>query len=187
MNRKKLVMIPTIGVSLMVLSVFAVGMLGYIPYEGTSHGLLVEGSADKMAAKADLAVTGTIGDSRTYLTYFYVGELLFPKVYTMTEMEVTEVLRGDENISGDVITIRTVGGTYNKVTTDFEPVPKFNKNEKVLVYLDDPIKDAVQGTYYPSQGIQSTFNLDENGKYVQQWNKTILDAEQVRTLLAANQ
>lgn len=170
----------------MVLSVFAIGMLGYIPHEGESHGLLIEGSADKMAEKADLAVTGTIGDSRTYLTYFYVGELLFPKVYTLTEMEVTEVFRGDENILGEVITIRTVGGTYNKVTTEFEPVPKFNENEKVLVYLDEPIKDVLQGTYYPSQGIQSTFNLDENGKYVQQWNKTILDVDQVRTLLTTN-
>ncbi len=186
MNRKRLVMIPTIGVSLMVLSVFAVGMMGYIPHESVTHGFLVEGSAEKMAKKADVALKGTIGDSRTYLTYFYVGELLFPKVYTMTEMTITEVMLGEEQLLGEDITIRTVGGTYNKVTTEFAPVPKFNEGDKVLVYLDEPVTDTVQGTYYPSQGIQSTFNLDENEKYLQQWNNDVLDIDKVRTQLGTN-
>ena len=40
MNRKKLVMIPSVGISLAVLSVAVVVMGGYIPHESVAHGVL---------------------------------------------------------------------------------------------------------------------------------------------------
>ena len=180
MNRRKLVFIPAIGVSLVVLSIFAVVMMGYIPHESETHGFLVDGPAEKMAEKAEIAVKGTIGDSRTYLTYFNVGELVFPKVFTLTDLRVTKVLVGDSRLQDELIAIRTVGGTHNNVTTEFEPVPKFEKNDQILVYLDKPEDDLVHGTYYDSQGIQSTFNLREDGKYYEQWDDEVFDEEKIK-------
>ena len=87
-------------------------MGGYIPHETIGHGLLVEQSAQVMAKRADVAVIGTIGDSSTYLVYHNVGELTFPRVHTLTELTVSDVLLGDAGLQGDVITIRTLGGTY---------------------------------------------------------------------------
>ena len=123
MSRKKLVMIPSVGISLVVLSVAVVVMGGYIPHESEGHGFMVEQSAQVTAKRADVAVIGTIGDSSTYLIYHNVGNLIFPKVYTLTELTVSDVLLGDTGLQGDVITIRTLGGTYNSVTTTFSPVP----------------------------------------------------------------
>ncbi len=179
MSRKKLVSIPAIGVSLTVMLVFTVAVMGYIPHESKTHGFMVEGTAEKMAEKADIAVKGIVDDSRTYLTYFSVGELVFPKVFTLTDLRVTDVLLGDDGLEGALITVRTVGGTHNQVTTKFEPVPTFERDAQVLVYLDNPVDDLVHGTYYDSQGIQSTFVLRENGKYHEQWDDEALDLEKI--------
>ena len=186
MSRKKLVMIPSVGISLAVLSVATVVMGGYIPHETIGHGLMVEQSAQVMARLADVAVIGTIGDSSTYLVYHNVGELTFPRVHTLTELTVSDVLLGDAGLQGDVITIRTLGGTYNRVTTTFSPVPEFSENDNVLVYLHEPATELLRGTYYDSQGIQSTFNLGQDGKYYQQWSKEALEVDQIRSLLGTN-
>ena len=186
MSRKKLVMIPSVGISLVVLSVAVVVMGGYIPHESEGHGLMVEQSAQVTAKRADVAVIGTIGDSSTYLIYHNVGNLIFPKVYTLTELTVSDVLLGDTGLQGDVITIRTLGGTYNSVTTTFSPVPEFSENDNVLVYLHEPATEPLRGTYYDSQGIQSTFNLGQDGKYYQQWSKEALEVDQIISLLGTN-
>lgn len=166
-----------IGVPLAVLLAFTVAMMGYIPHESQSHGLLVEGTAEKMAEKANIAVKGVVNGSRTYLTYFNVGELAFPKVFTLTDLRVNDVLLGGSDLEGTLIAIRTVGGTHNLVTTAFEPVLTFEQNTQVLVYLDDPVDDLIRGTYYNSQGIQSTFVLGENDEYYEQWDDEVLDLE----------
>ena len=126
---------------------------------------------------------GTVGDSSTYLIYHNVGNLIFPKVYTLTELTVSDVLRGDAGLQGDAITIRTLGGTYNSVTTTFSPVPEFSANDNVLVYLRASVTEPLHGTYYDSLGIQSTFNLGQDGKYYQQFSKEALEVDQIRTLL----
>ena len=123
-------MIPSVGISLAVLSVAVVVMGGYIPHETIGHGLMVEQSAQVMARLADVAVIGTIGDSSTYLVYHNVGELTFPRVHTLTELTVSDVLLGDAGLQGDAITIRTLGGTYNRVTTTFSPVPNSVKTRE---------------------------------------------------------
>ena len=179
MNRKKLVSISAGGASLLIMLVFAVAVMGYIPHESQTHGFLVEGTAEKMAEKADIAVKGTVGDARTYLTYFNVGELVFPKVFTLTDLHVTDVLLGDLALEGSTIAIRTVGGTHNQVTTEFEPVSTFEKDSQVLVYLYHPIDDLVHGTYYDSQGIQSTFVL-RDGMYHEQWDDQILNLDKIQ-------
>ena len=53
----------------------------------------------------------------------------------------------------------------------------------MLVYLHEPATDLLRGTYYDSQGIQSTFNLGQDGKYYQQWSKEALEVDQIRSLL----
>ena len=160
--------------------------MGYLPHESKTHGLLLEGTAEEMAEKADIAVKGVVNNSRTYLTYFNVGELIFPKVFTLTDLRVTDVFLGDPMLEDALITIRTVGGTHNQVTTEFEPVPTFEKHTQVLVYLDNPVDDLVHGTYYDSQGVQSTFVLRENGKYYEQWDDKVLDLEKIKELLGTD-
>ena len=127
MSRKKLVMIPSVGISLAVLSVAVVVMGGYVPHESIGHGLMVEESAQTIARLADVAVIGTIGDSSTYLVYHNMGELTFPKVHTLTELTVSDVLLGDTGLQGDVITIRTLG---ERTTVSRLPLAQFQNSVK---------------------------------------------------------
>lgn len=182
MNHKKII-IPSVGISLTILSVFAVAMMGFIPHQGEGTGFLITSSDEDLAERAEIAVKGTVISQSTYLTYFNVGEMVFPKVYTLTELDVHLVTLGDFSLQGQVISIRTVGGTYNQVTTDFEPVSKFTVNQPVLVYLKAPVNDLLYGTYYQVQGIQTTFDLGNDGKYRKQLDDTVLDEDRIKPYL----
>lgn len=185
MNHKK-VIIPSIGISLTILSVFAIAMMGFIPHQGEATGFLITSTDEVLAERAEIAVKGKVMGQSTYLTYFNVGDMIFPKVYTLTDLEVKKVLEGDPALEDTVIQIRTVGGTYNQVTTDFQPVSEFTQDHRVLVYLKEPVNDLLYGTYYQVQGIQTTFDLGDDGKYRKQLDSNILDLERIKDHIGKN-
>ena len=174
------------GISIIVVAAAVVVFGGYIQHEAAMEGLVVIQTAQPLADRAEVAVAGTVGGSTTYLVYQFVGEQMFPVVYTLTELTVTEVLRGDPVLQDSVIVVRTWGGTYNRVTVSASPAPQFNEGDSVLAYLRAPVTELAHGTYYDSRGVQSTFNLGKDGRYYQQLSNEALGIGQIRSLLGAN-
>ena len=90
------------------------------------------------------------------------------RIYTYTELEVTESWYPENSIKGRVV-VRTLGGVVGSVGMRVSGVAKFRRNEDVLLFL---VKDSLNKTDYRVIGMsQGKFHVEHlAGKHVAQPN-----------------
>jgi hypothetical protein len=72
------------------------------------------------------------------------------KVYTYTELRVEDGLKGAGK--GETITVKQIGGRTDELTTMVPGIPHFQKDERVVVFLEKPKADASPVVTGMSQG-----------------------------------
>lgn len=108
---------------------------------------------EEMAREADVIVHGTVerqsaswNEERT-------------RIYTVTEVRVTEGLKGPHQ-AGDVIRIRQLGGTVDGITQMIPGNAKLVRGEEVVLFLD---RDEKKDLHYVVGMAQGKFRVDRSG------------------------
>lgn len=98
-------------------------------------------------------------------------------VYTVSKVKVTEVYKGENVNQGDIIEVKQLGGTLNKITYKAEGKP-FKKEKEYLMFLAG-FEDGIP--YSLLNPIQGSFEKDENKQYVgHSENKIKIDIEALK-------
>jgi hypothetical protein len=113
-------------------------------------GLMVEIPLERLTKKADHIIIGKVKSIRCEWNEEK------NKIYTYVTIDVERSIKGASD-TGEV-TIRHLGGTVDSVTMWVSDTPRFQDDEKVLVFLR-----PTQGTYFGVAGMfQGKFTVKDN-------------------------
>jgi hypothetical protein len=120
--------------------------VGFIPGKGEATTLVPLDMSD-LVVEADNIVLGTITAKHAewHANYMQQRNLL----YTVYTLETEDVLKGE---AGGSIEFRVVGGEDGATTLTVPSAPHFDVGDRVVLFLRDPIPDAVTDIVGLEQG-----------------------------------
>ena len=107
--------------------------------------IMVPLSLEELTANSRTVVRGTVRQSQS------VWGKSHKRIYTLTELEVSEVIRGQ---APKTILVRTLGGEVEGIGMKVSGTPKFVADQDVIVFLrPDPMSEGGFMTVGMSQGL----------------------------------
>jgi hypothetical protein len=161
---------------LLIISVSLTGCTKKI-YHHADYAILND--SESLVNKSDIIVYGKVIDIQAPKKINLNLEKSSPSldiVYTVCEVKVTEVIKGDLKV-GDTIKIKQAGGTFENVKHIYDDVTYFGKNKEYVFFLADYSKQDAAMPYSIINPIQAYFEIADNKIKVNAKNKLFTDNE----------
>lgn len=127
----------------------------WIPVTITNDGLEQQFTTEELTKKTQVIVIGEIVDSRSDLT-FKDNDIKKPFIWTTTYIKPERFIKGSDD--SPLLEVKTIGGQVNNIKHDADE-PKFQKGDRVLLFLNKEPDSVYGNSYYVSGVTQGKWTL----------------------------
>jgi hypothetical protein len=127
-----------------------------------AESAMVELTLEQLVKEADLIVVGTVESVKSELTQ--------GKIFSFATITVNSKVKGELNQGQDKIVVRFAGGTVGDIGMKVENSPNYQKNEKVIAFVEKVPNTSYYRTLGSFQGkfvIEGNFIVRANLKFEQ--------------------
>jgi hypothetical protein len=117
--------------------------------------LLIKLSPEEITKQSDGVIIGTVKSLKTAKVQSNFRSEGEKDIVTNATIYVEKYLFNPQNLSGSEIVVQAVGGTIGNESMLAEDQPKFEKDQKVVVFL----RKAKNGSYIAFGGPQGTYTI----------------------------
>lgn len=153
-SKKKIIVLSVMGiVALLPIAFFG----GLIPLTIESHGSTPLFTVEELTEKTQVIVMGTVISSSSELVHLD-GEISKPIIFTKYLVKPDNFIKGTDK--SDVLEVKVIGGKHNTME-HLSEYTQFEKNERVLLFLNKEPHTRYGNSYYISGVDQGAYKIQD--------------------------